>query len=109
ETLKRLRGRQCRAVSPQGSKIVRAEPLDNSINLYEMRIVEGPWNSALIEEMQAVPNGEFMDQVDACSRAFGELMNAPTWMPPSDEDDVIESIGRQACNHPQCDRLVDPS
>ena len=59
-----------------GDKVTRAEPLAAQVNVGNVLMLRGPWNEPLIEEMRLFPNGAFDDQVDALSRAFGELLGA---------------------------------
>jgi predicted phage terminase large subunit-like protein len=42
-----------------------------------VRLVEGPWNQAFVEELCAFPSGAHDDQVDAASAAFRALINRP--------------------------------
>ncbi|MFZ1181660.1 MAG: phage terminase large subunit [Herbaspirillum sp.] len=61
--------------SPEsGNKVTRAEPLAAQINVGNVLMLRGPWNDALLNEMRLFPNGTRDDQVDACSRAFAEIM-----------------------------------
>lgn len=61
--------------SPEsGDKTTRAEPLAAQINVGNVLMLRGPWNDALLNEMRLFPNGTHDDQVDACSRAFAEIM-----------------------------------
>jgi predicted phage terminase large subunit-like protein len=60
--------------SPEtGEKADRAIPFASMVNAGSVRMVRGPWNGALIEEMRNFPASAFKDQVDALSRAFTEL------------------------------------
>jgi predicted phage terminase large subunit-like protein len=64
--------------SPEsGDKVTRAEPLAAQVNVGNVSMLRGPWNEALISEMRMFPNGAYDDQVDALSRAFGELIAPP--------------------------------
>ncbi|MCG1038783.1 phage terminase large subunit [Mycetohabitans sp. B7] len=61
--------------SPEsGDKATRAEPLAAQINVGNVLMLRGSWNDALLNEMRLFPNGTHDDQVDACSRAFAEIM-----------------------------------
>jgi predicted phage terminase large subunit-like protein len=68
--------------SPEsGSKEDRAIPFASMVNAGVVRIVRGPWNSALIDEMQNFPMSRFKDQIDALSRAYAELVMPHTTDP----------------------------
>ena len=56
-----------------GDKVTRAEPLSAQSEAENVDILEGDWNEAFLDEICTFPNGAFMDQVDAASRAFNEL------------------------------------
>ena len=61
--------------SPEsGDKVTRAEPVAAQINVGNVSLLRGPWNDSLKNELRMFPNGNFDDQVDALSRAFGELI-----------------------------------
>lgn len=60
--------------SPEsGDKATRAEPLAAQAEAGNVDVLRGDWSAAFLDEICAFPNGEFMDQVDAASRAFNEL------------------------------------
>ena len=68
--------------SPEsGDKITRAEPFAAQVNIGNVLILDdGSWDvSALKKELQMFPNGVNDDQIDACSRAFNELMQTPDY------------------------------
>lgn len=71
-----LAGYQVKTSPETGDKVTRAEPLASQVNVGNVLMLRGPWNSALIEEMRLFPNGAFDDQIDALSRAFAELLGA---------------------------------
>jgi predicted phage terminase large subunit-like protein len=61
--------------SPEtGDKVTRAEPAAAQVNVGNVSMLRGDWNAAFISELRVFPNGSFDDQVDAFSRAFGELI-----------------------------------
>lgn len=60
--------------SPEsGSKVQRAEPVAAQAEADNVKIVRGAWNEAYLDEIEAFPNGSYLDQVDATSRAFNRL------------------------------------
>ena len=61
--------------SPEsGDKVTRAEPFAAQVNAGNVLMVKGAWNKTLTDEMRLFPNGKHDDTIDACSRAFGELL-----------------------------------
>lgn len=59
--------------SPEsGDKVLRSDPFASQVNVGNVLMLRGPWNTALIEEMRLFPNST-KDQVDACSRAYAEM------------------------------------
>ncbi len=63
---------------PTGSKDVRLEPFAAQLEAGNVRIVKGAWNRDYIEELVAIPNGQFRDQADATAGAFNMLSAATT-------------------------------
>lgn len=60
--------------SPEtGAKETRWEPFAAQVNGGNVKMVRGPWNRALLEEMETAPNGAHDDQLDALARAFAEV------------------------------------
>lgn len=72
-----LAGFNCRFSPETGDKIQRADPVSAQAAVGNVKIVRGNWNDAFLEEVCSFPSGTFKDQVDALSRAFGELIKAP--------------------------------
>jgi len=60
-------------VKTTGSKAERAAPVSSATEAGNIRLVQAPWNSALIDEFEAFPQGMHDDQVDATSGAFEQL------------------------------------
>lgn len=61
--------------SPEsGDKVTRAEPVAAQINVGNVLMVKGAWNSKFVDELRTFPNGVHDDQVDALSRAFSHLI-----------------------------------
>lgn len=71
---KLLQGYRIIATPESGDKVTRAEPFASQVNVGNVVMLRGPWNTALIDEMRMFPNGTFDDQIDSCSRAFAELI-----------------------------------
>lgn len=77
QRLNRL-GYSARYEPASGSKGERADPLASDLENRHKRgepvkLVNGPWTKALIDEMTLFPNGTFDDQVDACAGAYNKL------------------------------------
>jgi predicted phage terminase large subunit-like protein len=68
-----LAGRLVHFSPETGSKEDRARPLAAQAEAGMVDMVKGSWNDALVNECTSFPAGEFMDQVDALSRAFARL------------------------------------
>jgi predicted phage terminase large subunit-like protein len=71
-----LRGFACYglAVRSIGDKLERAKPVSSAAEKQHVRIVEGPWNRAFLNELEAFPDARVHDdQVDALSGAFHAL------------------------------------
>jgi predicted phage terminase large subunit-like protein len=70
-----LSGYRVKTSPESGDKVTRAEPLAAQVNVGNVLMLRGAWNDALIDEMRMFPNGTHDDQIDALSRAFGELLS----------------------------------
>ena len=75
--VKQLGGFDYRASTESGDKEARANPLAAQAEAGNVFVVQGDWNRDFIDEMTTFPVGKFKDQVDAASRAFGELATKP--------------------------------
>jgi predicted phage terminase large subunit-like protein len=69
-----LIGFNFKATPETGDKETRAEPFAALVGAERVHLVRGDWNSDFIEELRNFPAGSLKDQVDAASRAFGELV-----------------------------------
>lgn len=58
------------------NKLVYAGPLSAQVEAGNVDIVQGPWNEALLAELEAFPDGKHKDITDACSRGFLSLNRA---------------------------------
>ena len=61
--------------SPEsGDKDLRATPFSAQVNVGNVRVLRAPWNGPLVAEIGLFPGSTFKDQVDALSRAYGEML-----------------------------------
>ena len=68
------------SVEPEhGTKERRADSFAAQCEQGMVKLVEGPWNRAFVEELCAFPNAAHDDQVDAASAAFRALVRRVTW------------------------------
>lgn len=72
-TIKNLSEFSVYADRPTGSKDVRLEPFAAQAEAGNVILVRGNWNHDWIEEMVAIPNGEYRDQADATAGAYNKL------------------------------------
>lgn len=79
----KLSGFDVKAETVSGDKITRAQPFAAQVNIGNVKMLRGPWNKALTEELRYFPNGLNDDQVDGCSDAFNELNEVRTHKKPS--------------------------
>lgn len=69
--------------SPEtGSKEMRATPLAAQCEAGNVFLLRGEWNDTFINEATLFPNGEFLDQIDAASRAYASLLATPRKLVP---------------------------
>jgi predicted phage terminase large subunit-like protein len=73
----RLSGYHIVASRESGAKTTRAGPVASQIDAGNIAMVAGNWNHAFIEELKVFPFGRKDDQIDALSRAFNMLIEAP--------------------------------
>jgi len=66
-----------------GDKLVRAVPFADQARVGNVKVVAGPWLGAYLNELEAVPNGPWMDQCDSSSGAFNKMVGVPTGSPSS--------------------------
>lgn len=57
-----------------GDKELRAQGFAAQVECGNVCMIEGPWNDLLLQELRLFPRGEFTDQTDALSRAYGLLL-----------------------------------
>ena len=71
-----LQGYRMSSEREEGTKENRADPFAAQCEHGLVKLVEGPWNSAFVEELCAFPHGAHDDQVDAAAAAFRALARA---------------------------------
>jgi predicted phage terminase large subunit-like protein len=71
---KLLIGYRMRHSTESGSKEDRAKPLAAQAESGNVYILRADWNDTFINEAAVFPAGEFLDQIDAASRAFARLL-----------------------------------
>lgn len=69
-----LAGYTVHAEPETGDKVTRAQPFSAQCEAHNVAIVRGEWNEAYLDELCLFPAGQFKDQVDASSGAFGRLV-----------------------------------
>ncbi len=74
-----LQGYSVSVEPEQGTKERRADPFASQCEQGMVKLLEGSWNRAFVEELCAFPNGAHDDQVDAASAAFRVLVRRVTW------------------------------
>ncbi len=74
---KRLAGYRLMPSREVGSKQLRAGPVASQIDAGNMFMAIAPWNQTLLDELKDFPFGSKDDQVDALSRAFLAVTDAP--------------------------------
>jgi predicted phage terminase large subunit-like protein len=94
--IKLLKGFDVHTSLESGSKEVRATGLSAQAEAGNVYLVNGFWNEAFLNEICSFPMSSIKDQVDAASRAFGELIGLeerndesapPEAVEPQDEED----------------------
>jgi predicted phage terminase large subunit-like protein len=75
--MKKLAGLIYEFTPETGDKVTRAMPLSSQVGSGNVDLVAGDWNKEYLDEMCSFPRGKFADQVDASSRAFSRLQDAP--------------------------------
>lgn len=77
---KQLMGAAIESSPETGDKATRASPFASQVNVGNVSLVAGAWNTAYINELRDFPSGSKDDQVDASSRAFDMLTGTRTRM-----------------------------
>jgi predicted phage terminase large subunit-like protein len=71
---KKLFGFNVEASPESGDKVTRAMPIISQFNAGNVLIRRAAWNDTFKDEIQVFPNGAYLDQVDALSRASSMLL-----------------------------------
>lgn len=58
-----------------GDKEARARPFVAQVEAGNVYVVRASWNDAFFDEVCVFPASKYDDQVDACSRAYGDLLS----------------------------------
>jgi predicted phage terminase large subunit-like protein len=74
--IKTLLGFSAHAEKVTGDKVLRAEPFAAQAEAGNVKLVQGPWVNAYLDEIASFPGGRYKDQVDASSGAVNKLANA---------------------------------
>lgn len=69
-----LAGWVVKAEPETGDKVTRAEPFSAQCEAGNVYLVKDEWNESYLDELCLFPGGQFKDQVDASSGAFGQLV-----------------------------------
>ncbi len=69
-----LAGFNVKLQRPTGDKVTRAQPISAQCEAGNVSLVKGPWLDKFITELEAFPEGDHDDQVDAFSGAFTLLL-----------------------------------
>lgn len=72
-TVRHLAGWRVRVDRPTGDKVLRADPYSVQVNGGNVFMIEAPWNSIYLSELEFFPFSKYKDQVDASSGAFAQL------------------------------------
>jgi predicted phage terminase large subunit-like protein len=72
-SLRNLAGFAAYGDRPTGNKDARLEPFAAQVEAGNVALKRGAWNRAFIDELCAVPTGQYRDQADAAAGAFNKL------------------------------------
>ena len=70
-----VRNYSIHSVKVTGDKITRADPMATQISVGNFKLVAGPWNRPLLQELEMFPSGKYKDQTDSISLGLNWLMN----------------------------------
>jgi predicted phage terminase large subunit-like protein len=93
QTMRNLAGYRVEAERATGDKFTRADPLAGAAKLGEVYLVEGQWNRAFLDEVEAAgPGAAYLDQMDAASGAYNRLMRFLDGYIPGDGIEIPEDF-----------------
>jgi len=75
-----LKGYSFWGVKTTGPKEERATPVSSAAEGGNVKLINGAWINAFLDEFEAFPQGMHDDQVDAVSGAFQQLHKSSTWV-----------------------------
>lgn len=73
-----LPGYDAKGITTTLSKLERANPLSRAAEFGEVYLLQGPWNTQLINELVGFPDGDHDDITDAAALAYLELTGTAT-------------------------------
>lgn len=73
QLITKLAGYNARAVRETGSKVDRADPFSAQAEAGNVKLVQGDWNEAWLDELCSFPNASHDDQVDSATGGFEAL------------------------------------
>ena len=75
-----LPGYRFRGDRVTGDKVTRAGPFSSQAEAGNVKLVRGPWNKDLLEEVELFPHGSHDDIIDSLSGAFSKLVQKKKFM-----------------------------
>lgn len=75
-TVRNLKGFRIHVDRVTGKKEERAVPLASQLNIGNVKMAKGSWNSVLLDEMKLFPFSRYKDQCDALSGAHNHLVGS---------------------------------
>ena len=89
--VRQLPGYNVRYSPESGEKPVRANALSSQAQAGNVYLVEGTWHKVFLDEAELFPNSDYLDQIDAGSRAFHRLIRLRSTISTAAAPQVIES------------------
>lgn len=102
----KLMGLRYKITPETGDKETRAGLFSAHVGVGRVFLVRADWNSEYIEELRNFPSGSYKDQVDASSRAFGELVAIKP--PPSNAAPEAIDAEEEAATQRTAETIADP-